>query len=156
MAREPENEIVSPPFSREASLGYLVNHLARLFARALEKRLARHGVALGQFPPLLILWDEENITQSEIARRLDIEQPTVANTLKRMQRDGLIVPVADPGNRRRVLIRLTDRARALRPLLIGEAETVNALAGATLSADETAAFAAVLNRMRQALARQAD
>ena len=94
-------------FSRETSLGYAVNFVGRAFARALERRLALHGVALGQFPLLLTLWEEDGLTQSEIARRLLIEQPTVANTLKRMERDGLIVASADPQNRRLVRIGLT-------------------------------------------------
>ncbi len=89
-------------FDRQESLGYLVNRLARLFARALESRLAGHGVALGPFPVLLTLWEEEGLTQTEIARRLDFEQPTIANTLKRMQRDGLVAFRPDPSSRKRI------------------------------------------------------
>ena len=104
-------------FRREDSLGYVVNHLGRLFARALDRRLALHGVALGQFPVLLILWEQEGITQSAIARRLDLEQPTIANTLKRMERDGLVTFAPDPANRRQVLVGLTGKGRALRAAL---------------------------------------
>ena len=60
-----------------------------------------------------MLWEEEGVTQSEIARRLDLEQPTVANTLRRMERDGLVHLSPDPNNRRQVLIYLTDKGRAL-------------------------------------------
>jgi DNA-binding MarR family transcriptional regulator len=134
-------------FRREESLGYVVNHLGRLFARALDRRLDRHGVALGQFPALLILWEQEGITQSEIARRLDIEQPTVANTLKRMERDGLVAFGADPANKRQVLVTLTDKGRALRAPLIAEAEAVNSQASEDFSAAESARFLALLRRM---------
>ncbi|MBB4196344.1 hypothetical protein CCR94_13425 [Rhodoblastus sphagnicola] len=138
----PEGE-----FRRDESLGYVVNLLGRLFARALDQRLRRHGVALGQFPVLLILWEQEGITQSEIARRLDIEQPTVANTLKRMERDGLVSFGPDPGNRRQVLVGLSEKGRALRAPLIAEAEAVNGQASQDFSAAERALFIALLRRM---------
>lgn len=136
-----------PRFKRADSLGYQVNHLARRFARALERRLAGHGVALGQFPLLLVLWEEENITQSEIARRLEIEQPTVANTLQRMERDGLITTSTDPSNRRRTLIGLTEKGRALEGPLTTEARAVNSAAVSGVSASDIDHFRAVLRQL---------
>ncbi|HLW91509.1 MAG TPA: MarR family transcriptional regulator [Roseiarcus sp.] len=127
-------------YKREESLGYLVNLLGRVLARALERRLVKHKVPLGQFPLLLTLWDEENLTQSEIARRLGIEQPTVANTLRRMERDGLVKTEPDPAHRRQVLIKLTENGRKLeRPLKL-EALAVNQAASAKMSAAEVEAF----------------
>ncbi len=143
-------------FDRRDSLGYLVNHLARLFARALEQRLAKHGIALGQFPLLLVLWEEESLTQSEIARRLDIEQPTVANTLQRMERDGLIKTAADPSNRRRVLIRLTDRGRELEKALTTEARAVNAAAAKGMSEAVVDSFRAALHQLEHGLKDEVD
>ncbi len=139
-------------FRCEQSLGYQINLLGRLFARALERRLAPHGVALGQFPLLLMLWEEQGITQSEIARRLTLEQPTVANTLKRMERDGLVAFAPDPENRRQVLVTLTDKGRALENPLIAEAVAVNSRAAARFNAGEQAQVMAMLEKMLGALA----
>lgn len=61
-----------------------------VFGRALNRRLTAVGLSVGQWPVLLALLEEDGLTQSELSRRLDIEQPTTANTLQRMQRDGLI------------------------------------------------------------------
>ena len=126
----------SDGYDRKRNVGYLVNHAGRLFARALDRRLAAYGVSHGPFPLLLVLWEEERITQSEIARRLDIEQPTVANTLKRMERDGWVTTEPDPANARRVLIVLTAKGRELETALIREAEAVNAMASQALEATE--------------------
>lgn len=144
----------TPRFERRESLGYLVNQLARTFARALEARLARHGVALGQFPLLLILWEEERLTQSEIARRLGFEQPTVANTLRRMERDGLVDTEADPANRRHVLIVLTAKGRALERALTAEARAVNEAASEGWSAAELDRFRRAVERLEKGLARE--
>ncbi len=140
-------------FERKESLGYLVNHLARSFARALERQLAKHKVALGQFPLLLVLWEEENLTQSEIARRLDCEQPTVANTLRRMERDGLVKTGPDPSNRRQVLIRLTERGRSLERPLTAEAQTINEAAAAKIFASDLDAFCRTIRLLIEGLGR---
>jgi DNA-binding MarR family transcriptional regulator len=148
-----EAEIVSiaaPPFDRQQSLGYLVNQLARQFAQRLERRLAVHGVALGQFPLLLVLWEEEGLTQSEIARRLTFEQPTVANTLKRMLRDGLVKTTRAPNNRKQVLIFLTEKGHHLRERLTAEARAVNAEAATALTSEEMDGLQKVIKKLSEA------
>src|ERR687894_2466440 len=104
-------------FDRQQSPGHLINYLARLFAGALYRRIGRHGVTRGQFPVLLMLWEQEGATQTQLAERLAVEQPTMANTLKRMERDGLIVRVPDAEDRRQARIYLTPRGRALEEVL---------------------------------------
>lgn len=141
-------------FDREKSIGYLVNLAGRLLGRALDRRLSDYGVSLGQFPLLLVLWEEEGLTQTEIARRLDIEQPTVANTLKRMERDRLVTAAPDPKHSRRVLITLTERGRALEEPLKGEALGVNRRASADLSPEEIARFRATLAKIIAALTQE--
>src|SRR5882757_4292236 len=84
------------PFSRRHSLGYQVNLLARLMEQALRRRIAVHGVVPGQFPALLALYEREGRTQSELCQLVRIEQSTMANTLNRMQRDGLVSRSPDP------------------------------------------------------------
>jgi DNA-binding MarR family transcriptional regulator len=113
---------------REASLGYQVNVLARLLERALRERIAAHGVVPGQFPALLCLYEEDGLTQAEIGSRVQIEQPTIAKTLQRMERDGLIRRAPDPDDRRRVHVHLTARARDLEPTLAAAAREINARA----------------------------
>ncbi|MGW6728337.1 MarR family winged helix-turn-helix transcriptional regulator [Nocardia sp. NPDC055029] len=121
------------PMERGASLGYVVNHLARLMEQALRDRIASHGVVPGQFAQLLALYEEEGVTQQQLCAKVRIDQSTMAHTLKRMERDGLIVRTADPADGRRALIHLTDRARRLRPELTVAAREVNALATAGFS-----------------------
>ena len=125
---------------REASLGYQVNHLARLMALALRDRIAAHGVTPGQFAQLLALYEEDGITQGELCARVGIEQPTMANTLARMERDGLVERVPDPRDGRRSRVHLTPRARALEGKLVAAAQEVNDLATSGLDTAETKAL----------------
>jgi DNA-binding MarR family transcriptional regulator len=130
--------------ARRASLGYLVNHLARLMARALYAEIAAQGVVPGQFPVLLALWEEDGLTQAELHRRTDVEQATMAKTLQRMERDGLIVRTPDPADARRARVHLTARARSLESPLVRAARRVNERATAGLSAVDRRRFVRLL------------
>lgn len=101
-------------FSKDGSAGYLVNHMARIFARGLTQRIRPLGLTTGTFPALLELWDTEGLTQKDLVARLDIEQATMAATLARMERDGLVIRRKDKGDARVQRVWLTERARALR------------------------------------------
>jgi DNA-binding MarR family transcriptional regulator len=92
-------------YDRERSGGYLTNWAARLFIRALEQRLG--GTGSGPMPIFFALQDGAALTQKELAKRAAVEQPTMAATLSRMERDGLIARAPDPSDGRSSLIRLT-------------------------------------------------
>jgi DNA-binding MarR family transcriptional regulator len=113
---------------REDSIGYQANHLARLFAQALAVRIVPHGVVPGQFAPLLALFEQDGLSQRELCDRVRIEQPTMANTLQRMERDGLVRRVPDPSDRRRTKVHLTEHARAIEQDLVCAALAVNGAA----------------------------
>ncbi|HST63241.1 MAG TPA: MarR family transcriptional regulator [Longimicrobium sp.] len=142
-------------FDRNQSAGYVVNYLARSFAQALFRRIRPHGVTTGQFPVLLALWEREGVTQTQLAENLAVEQPTMANTLKRMERDALIQRVPDPEDRRQSRIHLTPRGRELEEVLTGCANDANAAALAGFSAEERDTFLALARRIVRNLERDA-
>jgi DNA-binding MarR family transcriptional regulator len=132
--------VVTDALFRQESLGYQVNHLARLLAQALAARIAPYGVVPGQFAQLLALFEQDGLTQRELCDRVRIEQATMAKTLQRMQRDGLVRCVPDPDDRRRIRVYLTDQARAIERDLAAAARSVNASATDGLTDAETASY----------------
>lgn len=139
----------------EDSLGYQINRLARLFEQALRAQTASLGVVPGQFPALLALYVEDGVTQSELSRRVSVEQPTMANTLNRMERDGLIHRTVDPGDRRRAPVHLTERARELESPLTQAARDINAAATRNLRPAERLALMQTLAHLIDELERHA-
>lgn len=140
-------------FDRHQSTGHQINYLARLFAQALYRRIGPHGVTRGQFPVLLMLWEQEGATQAQLAERLAVEQPTMANTLKRMERDGLIARVPDAEDRRQARIHLTPRGRGLEQVLTDAARETNAAALAGLDEEERQLLLGLARRVIQNLER---
>lgn len=100
-------------FDRSHSATYLAGQLARGFTRSLQKRANGLGFSPGQFPVLLELWSEDGLTQKQLLDRLEVEQATLANTLTRMERDGLVKREPHPSDRRAQVILLTEQGRAL-------------------------------------------
>ena len=100
-------------YERMDSAAYLASQLAKGFSRSLHKRAAALGFSPGQFPVLIELWAEDGLTQTQLLQRVDIEQATMANTLSRMARDGLVERRQHPGDKRAQLIFLTEKGKNL-------------------------------------------
>ncbi len=107
------------------SLGYTLQQTTRMVKAILQERLKQHKVTVGQFPILAHLWEEEGLTQKALCELIRVEQPTLANTLKRMERDGLIKRIADEDDKRQWRIYLTARALDLKEMLQQESHSVN-------------------------------
>ena len=131
----------------EGSLGYQVNLLARLLAQALHARTAPLGVVPGQFAQLLALFEQDGLSQRQLCDKVRIEQPTMASTLQRMERDGLVRREPDPADGRRTRVVLTPHARDLRAELVRAAFDLNTTATKGLSPAEVEAFLATATRM---------
>ena len=100
-------------FNRTDSATYLAGQLAKAFTRSLHARAAALGFSPGQLPVLIELCAEDGLTQKQLLDRVGIEQATMANTLARMQRDGLIERRPHPSDRRAQLVYLTEKARGM-------------------------------------------
>jgi MarR family transcriptional regulator for hemolysin len=91
----------------------LISHAARALARRADAKLRDIGISTSQFPVLVALKDGAKLTQKELAQLANVEQPSMAQLLSRMERDGLIRREADPNDGRSSLISLTDTATSL-------------------------------------------
>ena len=122
------------------SAGYLMNHIARQFAILLGEGLKPLGISPAQFPILLELWQKDGLSQQELVERADLKQATIANTLARMERDGLITREPNPDDARSRLIMLTEQARTLQQQSTEIAQAINQTALSDLLADEQKLF----------------
>jgi MarR family transcriptional regulator, transcriptional regulator for hemolysin len=88
----------------------LMGRAHRTFARIADARLRQLGLATSQLPVLMALKKNKALTQSELARIAQVEQPSMAQLLNRMERDDLVKRVPDPNDKRSRLISLTQGA----------------------------------------------
>src|SRR5882724_4826773 len=95
--------------------GHLISLAARGFARLSEARLKPLGFGVGHLPVLVALQGGQAGTQRDLARFARIEQPSMAQMLARMERDGLICRTRNPVDGRSSQVSLTETARTRLP-----------------------------------------
>jgi MarR family transcriptional regulator, transcriptional regulator for hemolysin len=135
-----ENDVLSTP-------GHLISLAARGFARLSEARLKPLGFGVGHLPVLVALQDGQIGSQRDLARFARIEQPSMAQMLARMERDGLIQRVPDPADGRSSRISLTENALARLPDACAVLFQGNRDALAGFTNEETMQLVALLSRL---------
>jgi len=107
----------TPPHNPLRRMGFI----HRDYWRVVDGPLRDFGFAMGQLPVLMALKNGESLAQAELARLARVEQPSMAQLLNRMERDGLIVRVDDPRDRRSRLVSLAvgviERMQAARTMM---------------------------------------
>jgi DNA-binding MarR family transcriptional regulator len=100
-------------FRLDDDLGFLVAQTHRAMRRWITARLAPAGITYEQFKVLNALCEEENLTQAEMARRVQMDKTSLARMLARMEAGELICRQVDAEDSRLKRIRLTDKGRHL-------------------------------------------
>lgn len=131
----------------DGELSVVTRELHRAFSRALQARIANHGVSMGQWYFLRALWDEDGLTQRELSQRVGMMEPTTVTALNSLERHDLVRRVRNPHDRRKVNIFLTPKGRALRDDLLPEVEEIGVLATRGLTSVELALTITVLRRV---------
>ncbi len=106
-------------------LAHLVRDTERAFRRALQVRLAAHGVPFGHWSFLRILWETDALTQKELSVRAGVMEPTTFAAMKAMEQLGYITRRQLPPNKKNVYVHLSAKGRALKKLLVPLAEETN-------------------------------
>lgn len=129
------------------SVGYLTRYAYRAFAKALANDLAPHDILSGQWSVLRVLWEEEGLSQVDLAERMRVEKASLTATLDGMERRRLIVRTRNSDDRRKVSINLTSQGRGLKAKLLPYGAQINRRATRGMSADEVAQLRGLLARV---------
>ena len=72
------------------SIGYSLAHACKHHRQRAEELLSEIGLHTGQEMLLCGLWENEGITQTELANHMMIQPATVTNMLQRLEREGFV------------------------------------------------------------------
>jgi MarR family transcriptional regulator, organic hydroperoxide resistance regulator len=72
------------------------------------------GLTYPQYLVMLVLWERDGATVSELGQRLKLDSGTLTPLLKRLEASGLLARQRDTEDERRVLVRLTPAGRTLK------------------------------------------
>lgn len=95
---------------------FLTGKAYTALSRRLQKNLRDAGIEITgeQWSVLYALWEEEGLTQQELAQRTFREKTAITRLIDNIERVNLVIRVADKGDRRTNLIYLTKAGRQLK------------------------------------------
>lgn len=99
-------------------LGTLLRTATRAMNKAFQKKIKRHNIVVAHYFCLRVLWEDDGITQREISRQLRVMEPTALVSVRALERQGLVRRVRSTEDKRRLLVHLTKKGRALREKLL--------------------------------------
>jgi len=129
------------------SAGFSLSEAGRLYVRCFEERSRKLALDFTQSRALIVLAENEGVTQQRLSELTAIGSPWLVRTLDRLEAIGLARRRPRRADRRARSLAITEDARAVLPLLwdiVGESlgETLRGL-----SSDETAILIKALHRM---------
>jgi DNA-binding MarR family transcriptional regulator len=97
--------------------GFLITKIKQIQGRVFERCLIEHGIeqfndAQGRI--LFVLWSEDNIPISELAKKTGLAKTTLTSMLDRLETARYLIRIYDKEDRRKINIRLTDTANGLK------------------------------------------
>lgn len=113
--RTPQTLKPSPPLLQLDNQVCFALYSASLAMTKLYKPLLESiGLTYPQYLVMLVLWERDGITVSDLGERLFLDSGTLTPLLKRLEASALIARLRDVQDERRVRITLTPTGRALR------------------------------------------
>ncbi|GIC78847.1 MarR family winged helix-turn-helix transcriptional regulator [Moritella sp. F3] len=134
-------------FDRQKSFGWLLNVVANKAAKDFDNELKKQGLSIALWPTLMCLWEEEGVTQREIALKSKVESSTTTRTLDKLVTLGLVERREDPNSRRSFRIYLTDAGRALKADLLPIPMAINANLLSALEGEEQQEIVRLLQKV---------
>ncbi|WP_406005835.1 MarR family transcriptional regulator [Streptomyces sp. NBC_00637] len=92
----------------EYRLGHLLQHAQAELARKSAEALVPCGVDGRELAVLVVLADEETLSQAEAAGRIGVDRTTMVALVDGLEDHGLVERRRSPRDRRRNIVRLTD------------------------------------------------
>ncbi len=96
--------------------GFLISKIHQVSSRIFNRLLKEyeiHGINTGQGRILFALWQEDNIPISGLSAGTQLEKSTLTAMLDRLEKDGFIERIPSKEDRRKIIIRNTEKNRGL-------------------------------------------
>lgn len=96
-------------YSLDKSLGYKLARASRLLTNRLNQTFREHGfpITVEQWAIMIQLWENDGLTQNDLALLTDKDQPSVSRLIDNMIKRNLVRRVPHPTDRRTNLIYLS-------------------------------------------------
>ncbi len=134
------------------TIGYVIAQVCKAHRQRADDLLNEIGLHVGQEMVLCALWENEGVTQTELAERLGVQPATVTNALKRLERKGLVKRVPDDDDQRVTRVSPSAEGRDIRGAIERQWDELEQASLAGLSDQECDQLLGLLSKVRENLA----
>jgi len=133
--------------------GFLIGQVHRLGGRAFDKMLRERGIEINpaQGRIMFVLWQEDCIPISELAKQTSLGKSTLTSMLDRLEQAGYVQRVPSPHDRRVILIARTEKDKAFQQQYVQVSLEMAALFYDGFSETEIETFEGYLERILENL-----
>ena len=131
--------------------GFQISKIKQLGDRVFEKILTAQGIEAfngAQGRILYVLWQEDGVPIKTISERCGLAITSLTTMLERMEKSGLLIRQQDSGDKRKTLIFLTDKAKALKEDYDAVSDRMSAIFYQGFTEEEIRNFEEHLERIR--------
>jgi len=146
-------ETLKPSLLLDDQLCFSLYSTALSMNKVYRKLLRKLDLTYPQYLVMMVLWERDELTVSEIGERLFLDSATLTPLLKRMEAQGLIHRVRAASDERQVIITLTEQGRALRRE--AKALPLDVFCATECTVEEIGAIKRQLDLLRSKLAKNA-
>ncbi len=130
-----------------AHLGYLLRLVSNHVSHAFARRLAAKNVTVAEWTFVRVLYDEEPVSPSALAKTMGLTRGAITKLADRLIAKGLVARKSDQKDRRAQTLRLTAKGERIAPDLAAIADENDAHWVGVLSGDERDALERLLKDM---------
>ena len=103
----------NPPPLLDDQLCFALYSTGLAMNKVYRKLLRKLDLTYPQYLVMLVLWERDGVTVSDIGARLFLDSATLTPLLKRLEAGGLVARTRSNADERQVVVSLTDAGRAL-------------------------------------------
>ena len=131
-------------------IGYNLRRAQIAVFQSFQAAVAPHDVTPGQFGVLIMIMENEGLSQSDLGTAVGIDRSTMVAVIDRLESRGLVVRAPSPNDRRSYALRLSDKGTELMQELIPRIQAHDRGMVKDLSAAETTQLIDFLRRIARA------
>ncbi|MBC1355371.1 MarR family transcriptional regulator [Listeria welshimeri] len=113
----------------EEQLCFSVYNASKQFTKLYREALEPFQLTYPQYITLLVLWEKDKQTVTELGKRLALDSGTLTPMLKRMEHLGYVTRIRHVEDERRVYIELTEKAMEIQPEVLQSVDNCLQLLG---------------------------
>lgn len=146
---KPTPDTSAPVPALDDQLCFALYSTSLAMMRVYRGLLPKLGLTYPQYLVMMVLWEQDQLTVSDIGERLFLDSATLTPLLKRMETQGLVQRVRARSDERQVIISLTEQGHALKKEAAGIMPAV--LCATACSVDEATSLRDQLVHLRKSL-----